>query len=370
MNKKKISIVFLCLLLVATSLSGCLGKKPVDNTTQRREEQYGVNITTSDNFGEETDITNEAEETFKESTTNKNITEKTTVATTKASQQSSGSYRVNLNSIPEFSGKPYVAVNGNTPGLSGKDRTARYFEKYTPLDSMGRCGVAFACLGRETMPTEERGAIGSVKPSGWHTVKYDSVDGKYLYNRCHLIGFQLSGENANPQNLITGTRYLNVEGMLPFENMVADYIKETGNHVLYRVTPIFKGTELLCRGVQIEAYSVEDEGDGVFFNVFCYNSQPGISIDYATGTSEKNNAVVETTKIEEKTTRQPTTQKIENTKEETIKEDTVENDEMVWIPNSGSRYHNKSTCSSMKDPTKVTRQEAEDLGYTPCGRCY
>ena len=370
MNKKKISIVFLCLLLVATCFSGCLGEAPVDNTTQWSDEQYDVNITTSDSFGDETDITNEAEETLEESTTNKNTTEKTTVTTTRAPQQSGGSYRVNLNSIPEFSGKSYVAVNGNTPGLSEKDRTAKYFEKYTPLDSMGRCGVAFACLGRETMSTEDRGAIGSVKPSGWHTVKYDNIDGKYLYNRCHLIGFQLSGENANTQNLITGTRYMNVEGMLPFENMVADYINETGNHVLYRVTPIFKGTDLVCRGVQIEAYSVEDEGDGILFNVFCYNNQPGISIDYATGASERNNAVVETTKKEEKTTRQPTTQKPETTRKETTQADAGQNSEMVWIPNSGKRYHRNSTCSSMKNPTKVTRQEAENLGYTPCGRCY
>ncbi len=204
MNKKKIGIVFLCLLLVATCFSGCLGEAPVDNTTQWSSEQYDANITTSGSLLDEADKTNKAEESLDESTTKKNITEKTTVATTKAPQQSSGSYRVKLNSIPEFSGKPYVTVNGNTPGLSEKDRTANYFEKYTPLDSFGRCGVAFACLGRETMPTEERGAIGSVKPSGWHTAKYDIVDGKYLYNRCHLIGFQLSGENANTQNLITG----------------------------------------------------------------------------------------------------------------------------------------------------------------------
>ena len=157
------------------------------------------------------------------------------------------------------------------------------FEAYSSLDPLGRCGTAFACLGKDLMPTEDRGSIGQVKPSGWQTAKYDIVDGKYLYNRCHLIGFQLSGENANERNLITGTRYLNVEGMLPFENMVADYVKETGNHVLYRITPIFEGDNLVASGVQMEGMSVEDRGESIQFNVYCYNVQPGVSIDYATG---------------------------------------------------------------------------------------
>ena len=163
--------------------------------------------------------------------------------------------------------------------------TEESYETYSPLDELGRCGVAQANIGLDLMPTEKRGSIGQVKPSGWQTVKYDIVDGKYLYNRCHLIGYQLSGENANRENLITGTRYMNVEGMLPFENMVADYVKETENHVLYRVTPVFEGSELVARGVQIEALSVEDNGDGICFNVFVFNVQPGIVIDYATGDS-------------------------------------------------------------------------------------
>ena len=161
------------------------------------------------------------------------------------------------------------------------------FEHYSKLDSLGRCGAAFANVSRSTMPTKKRGAIGNIKPSGWHTVKYEGIDGKYLYNRCHLIGYQLTAENANPRNLITGTRYLNVTGMLPFENMVADYVKETNHHVLYRVTPIFKERELVARGVQMEAYSVEDKGAGVQFNVYVYNNQPGISINYETGRSKK-----------------------------------------------------------------------------------
>ncbi len=194
---------------------------------------------------------------------------------------------VNITDIPAYSGEPYVVINGNEPEFSAEyKRGSGTFENYSPLDDLDRCGTAFACLGKDLMPTEERGEIGSVKPSGWQTAKYDFIDGKYLYNRCHLIGFQLAGENANNKNLVTGTRYMNTKGMLPFENMVADYIKETDMRVLYRVTPVFEGDELLCRGVQIEAYSVDDGGDGICFNVFCYNVQPGVVIDYATGNNQ------------------------------------------------------------------------------------
>lgn len=195
------------------------------------------------------------------------------------------SYSDSIKSVPAFSGNAYVVINDNQPEFSEADMTTNAYETYAQLDSLGRCGTAMACVGIEIMPTEERGSIGQVKPSGWQTVKYDFVDGKYLYNRCHLIGYQLTGENANEQNLITGTRYLNVEGMLPFENMVADYVKETGNHVIYRVTPVFEGNNLVAKGVQLEAKSVEDNGDGVCFNVYAYNNQPGVTIDYATGES-------------------------------------------------------------------------------------
>ena len=192
----------------------------------------------------------------------------------------------NLDEIPDFNGKPYVFINQNIPEFSKTDETTLAFEKYSELDSLGRCQVAYACIGSEIMPTEERGEIGQVKPTGRHTIKYDIVNGKYLYNRCHLIGYQLTGENANVQNLITGTRYMNVEGMLPFENQVADYVRMTKNHVLYRVTPIFEDKNLLANGVKIEAKSVEDEGKGICFCVFVYNVQPGIKIDYRTGESE------------------------------------------------------------------------------------
>ena len=197
---------------------------------------------------------------------------------------------VSIQDIPKYSGSPYVEINNNVPDFKEEDYTTDAFEKYSELDILGRCGVAYANICKEIMPAknEERGKIGSVKPSGWKNVKYNGlVDGNYLYNRCHLIGWQLAAENANAKNLITGTRYLNVEGMLPFENKVADYIKNKDkNHVLYRVTPIFEGSNLVASGVQIEAYSVEDNGDGICFNIYAYNVQPGIEINYKTGESK------------------------------------------------------------------------------------
>ena len=190
---------------------------------------------------------------------------------------------ISLENIPAYSGQPYVAINRNQPFFTQEDFTECSYETYAPLDGLGRCGPAEACVGEDLMPTEKRGSISSVKPTGWVNGQYDFIDGKSLYNRCHLIGYQLTAENANKQNLITGTRYLNVTGMLPFENMVADYIHETGNHVLYRVTPMFDGTDLVAQGVLMEGWSVEDGGAGICFNVYCYNVQPGVVIDYATG---------------------------------------------------------------------------------------
>ena len=195
---------------------------------------------------------------------------------------------LSVSEVPEYSGEPYVVINENQPDFSEEDMTKDSFETYSDLDSLGRCQSAYANVGQDLMPTGERGNISRIKPSGWQTAKYDIVDGKYLYNRCHLIGYQLTAENANEKNLITGTRYMNVDGMLPFENMVADYVRETGSHVLYRVTPIFEGDNLVAKGVKMEAYSVEDKGDSVCFNVFVYNVQPGITIDYANGNSKLN----------------------------------------------------------------------------------
>lgn len=192
-------------------------------------------------------------------------------------------HAVSVAEVPAWSDSPYVIINDNKPLFEASELVTESYEHYGQLDSLGRCTVTVACIGPDLMPTEERGEIGSVKPTGWVQNFYESVDGGALYNRCHLIGFQLTGENANRENLITGTRYMNVDGMLPFENEVADYVRSTGNHVLYRVTPIFQGDELVARGVQMEAQSVEDGGDGVCFHVYVYNVQPGIVIDYATG---------------------------------------------------------------------------------------
>lgn len=194
-----------------------------------------------------------------------------------------------MSNVPSYNGKDYITINNGNPSFSDSLKNTKSFEKYSKLDSLGRCGVATANIGFDLMPTEKRGRIGMIKPSGWHTVRYDDlVEGKYLYNRCHLIGYQLTGENANPQNLITCTRYMNAVSMLEFENKVANYVKNTKNHVLYRVTPVFENDNLLATGVQMEAYSVEDEGKGIKFNIFVYNIQKGIDIDYKTGDSKRS----------------------------------------------------------------------------------
>ena len=257
-----------------------------------------------------------------------------------------------VNDVPQFDGEtPYVEINGGVPKFKDSDMTLKSYERYSPLDILGRCGVADACVGKDIMPTEERGAIGMVKPSGWHTVKYDIVDGKYLYNRCHLIGYQLTGENANEENLITGTRYLNVDGMLPFENMVADYVKDTGNHVLYRVTPVYDGLNLVARGVQMEAKSVEDNGKGVQFNVYVYNNQPGITIDYKTGESAQGD-------------KPPSSSQ------------TTSTESYEYVINKNTKKFHKADCGSVKDMKpqnkKVSNDSKQTLiqnGYSPCKAC-
>ena len=255
-----------------------------------------------------------------------------------------------LADIPEFSDEPYVILNDNKPYFTDDMPSDKSYEFYSELDVLGRCGYVMACVGTEIMPTEERGEIGMVKPTGWHTVKYDNVDGKYLYNRCHLIGYQLSGENANRKNLITGTRYLNIEGMLPFENLIAEYVEETNNHVLYRVTPIFEGDNLLATGVQMEGYSVEDNGEEICFNVFAYNAQPGITINYATGESSLNDNIID-----------------DSPKEETV---------TTYIINKNTKKFHLPTCSSAidikpqnKKESDKTKEELEKLGYSPCKSC-
>lgn len=277
-----------------------------------------------------------------------------------------------LSDVPAYSGKAYTSVNGNVPYFTAAELTTTSFETYSDLDTLGRCGVTYACIGQDLMPTKERGSIGMVKPTGWHTVRYDDlVDGKYLYNRCHLIGYQLTGENANTKNLITGTRYLNIEGMLPFENMVADYIQETNNHVLYRVTPIFEGNNLLANGVLMEGYSVEDKGAGVSYCVFAYNVQPGIEIDYATGESKLADG---SQHEEQKTATVTPTPSPEPEKQEPVTGS--EASQADYILNTNTKKFHYPTCSSvndMKEKNKQeffgTRDETIALGYSPCGRC-
>lgn len=252
-----------------------------------------------------------------------------------------------LSSIPAYSGSPYVSINKGAPFFSKEEITKESFENYSPLDNLGRCGVCTACIGKDIMPKEKREDISSVKPSGWKNAPYDFVDGKYVYNRCHLIGFQLAGENANGRNLITGTRYLNVQGMLPFENMVADYVKETNNHVMYRVTPIYNGNNLVADGVLMEAMSVEDEGDGVLFNVFCYNVQPGVVIDYATGETHLDVS-------------------------DTSKDGPVE----TFVANKNSKKFHAPSCENASQISEKNKQVIESSyegmirqGFTPCGQC-
>ncbi len=270
-------------------------------------------------------------------------------------QSASDYVNYDLSNIPDYDGKAYVELNGNVPEFSESEKTySESFEEYGKLDSLGRCTYAVSCIGKDLMPIEKRGSIGTVKPSGWHISKYDFVDGKYLYNRCHLIGYQLTAENANERNLITGTRYLNVEGMLPFENDVADYIEITNNHVYYKVTPIFEGNNLVANGVQMQAYSVEDNGQGISFNVYCYNVQPGVAIDYATGDNQavtSSSASVTSTSSDEA-------------------------DKKTYIVNTKTKkFHNpdcdgvKKMSSSNKKKYKGTRDSLISNGYSPCQKC-
>lgn len=355
--------------------------------------------------------------------------------------------------VPEFDGNVYVALDGNMPSFSEDEKkSTTAFENYSELDSLKRCGVAYANVCKEIMPTEKRGSIGSVKPTGWHTKNYhELVDGNYLYNRCHLIAFELAGENANVKNLITGTRYFNVKGMLPYENKVAQYVKSTNNHVLYRVTPVFVGENLVATGVRMEGWSVEDNGAGICFNIFVYNIQPGIAIDYATGdswiddsvqvtdtslssnsgntsnqagsgytaaasqqneagdTSDSANgsdtdiiaamaiaeaalheAVPEQTYVENNVDSNEATDIVVTDKasvgasgDEDVSLGTQENNldngagntdstDMVWIASSGSgkKYHSSPTCSNMKNPIQITKQQAEAQGKGACSKCY
>lgn len=274
-----------------------------------------------------------------------------TIPTTNASSN----LPFDLSDIPSYSGNPYCEVNNNQPFFQADELTTESFKQFSELDSLGRCGVAFACIGTNSLPTEERGEIGIIKPSGWHTVRYDDIiEDKYLYNRCHLIAFELSGENANPQNLITGTRYMNVKGMLPFENRVRNYVENTNQHVMYRITPVFEGNDLVATGVLMEGYSVEDDGGDICFNIFCYNVQPHIKINYADGTSDVDY--------------------ISKSEESTV--DLNDNQVTTYFLNINTKKFHYPDCDSVNDMKEKnrqeftgTREEIIGMGYSPCGRC-
>ena len=287
---------------------------------------------------------------------------------------------ISYRDVPAFEGNPYVYVNDGEPVFTDEQRAAETgYERYGELDELGRCTAAFAVVGPETQPTEKRGSIGEVRPSGWQMAKYDFVEGKYLFNRCHLLGYQLTGENANEQNLITGTRYLNVQGMLPFENAVADYVDATGNHVLMAVMPVFEGSELVARGVHMMAESVEDGGEGVAFNVFCYNVQPGVVIDYGTGESM----------LEEDATPLPDVSGVESApgaasegagageaSEKGATGSAEGKGTTEYVLNTNSKKFHLPSCSSVGQMSPKNREDVEDTrenlianGYDPCKRC-
>ena len=273
-----------------------------------------------------------------------------------------------VSDIPEFSGKPYYVINGNQPFFTDDDKITEPFEDYSSFDYLGRCGVAYANICKELMPGDEREDISSVTPSGWkykgksNNNEYDTslVDGGRIYNRCHLIGFQLAGENANEKNLVTGTRYMNVTGMLPFENMIDDYVEETDNHVLYRVTPVYYDEELVCRGVILEGWSVEDNGAGICFNVYCYNVQPGIEIDYATGQNWRASEAPS----------------YDTDYEEPSYNDYHSDAEMTYVLNTSSKKFHYEHCDSVtkmseknKEVVTATRDQLVNQGYVACGAC-
>ena len=418
-KSKALKSVMTGMLFVAFSCMVATGCGNTEASSQEQEKEIVTTVTESETAVTTVSESETAVTTVSESETSDTESEATDKPAAQSVQtQPSTEVTISAADIPAYAGEPYVTINDNEPQFLETDLATSSYEYYSDLDDLDRCGVVYACIGTDLMPTEERGNIGAVKPSGWHTVKYDIVDGKYLYNRCHLIGYQLSGENANVNNLITGTRYLNVEGMLPFENMVADYVKETGNHVLYRVAPVFEGDNLVASGVQIEAQSVEDQGEGILFNVYCYNVQPGVTIDYATGDSAlaenaeaQSNAATSndgasqqdaTTQSNATTSNEAVSQQdaVTQSNDATTQDGTavqgaeenssdhatdasgavVSNDTgaggsgsvMVWKSATGSKYHSINHCGNMNpdNATQITEEEAIREGLGKCKKCW
>lgn len=361
-NKLKSLLSILCLLSVLLSaFTGCYSESTTETTTdivEITEEGPLKDSETQANQTVDSEIGKNQE----------NKTEKETEKVNKPDSIGDDNSKAILSEIPEYSGRPYVVINDNVPSFNKYELTVRGYETYASLDSLGRCGGAVASCGREIMPkeNEERGSISAVKPSGWVQAQYDCVSGKYLYNRCHLLGWQLSAENANKRNLITGTRYMNTEGMLPFENMVADYIRETGNHVAYRVTPIYDGKDLVARGVQMEAYSVEDDGEGICFNVYCYNVQPGVEIDYTTGRSWSAESNKETTK--KYVAVQTTNEEVEKTQKPVSYDTYAYSSKSDKFHYPDCRYAKTIKAENYCEYTG-DRQGMINKGYSPCKNC-
>lgn len=352
--KKQIFIKIIAISMLVLTLTAC--SQSNDSSTDTTQTETATEQTTqSESTNEETEQVETTEET-------------------KASdaQDSADHEKITMSDIPEYSGNIFVHINDGNPSFSDQQKNCtESFESYSDLDDKGRVGVALACLSTDTMPKdeEERDSISSVEPTGWVQAEYDFVSGKYLYNRSHLIGWQLSAENANKKNLITGTKSFNVDGMLPFENMVADYIHETNNHVMYRVTPVFSGDNLLAQGVQIEAWSVEDDGDGICINVFVYNVEDGVTIDYKAGNSSSDGTKGEAQSNASSNGNSSAGSENSVVVPENNGTETGEN--LVWIPvNGGTKYHSNAGCSNMKNPKQVTKEIAEASGYEPCKKCY
>ena len=384
----KLAFVFLIALLLFSPGCGKAPGAPVTEAESLKQTTETEQTATSETaeIAETTEIavTSEETEPTEASATTESVPATTEIATEiKEIVLSRSSLRIE--EIPEYNEEPYVEIYGNQPEFSEDEKACLDpFEEYSELDSLGRCGAAYANVCPELQPTEERGPVGQIQPSGWHTVKYNElIDGNYLYNRCHLIGYQLAGENSNECNLITGTRYLNMGSMLTFENMVCSYLAATGNHVLYRVTPVFEGDNLVASGVQMEGWSVEDAGKGICFNVFCYNVQPGIEIDYETGDSREDLQAIgvlaleaEEIQSEDALTRQiPESAAVESEIE--IVEDPISEDQVArFILNTNSKKIHLPSCSSVDDMADRNKQEytgtiseLRERHYQPCQRC-
>ena len=378
-HKQWSGLLLSIILLFSLFFGGC-GNVQTDNYSQNSDKSVVFNTGQAAENNTETDILETADDAAEETITDElnqlelqsqeDASKDTSSEVSAADQVAATSPSVD--ELPAYEGYEFVEINNNQPYFSDADKQRTdTFEDYSELDDLGRCGVAYANICKDLMPTEPRGKIGMIKPSGWHTVKYnDIIDGNYLYNRCHLIGFQLAGENANPKNLITGTRYLNVVGMLPFENAIDDYVDSTKNHVLYRVTPIFSGDDLVAKGVLMEAYSVEDQGEGIQFCYFVYNIQPGIAIDYASGDSREDASVI----AKESSYRINNTNTQQAASENAVQKSNSDSGSsiMVWISATGSKYHSKNNCGRMNPnkATQMTEQEAISQGYGKCSKCW